>query len=146
MLIQTGNWWNGSLWFMMLPFMIFLNGLPTGDSMDLYWYNNAFAEGEQTYPKGISKYYDIYSLNGYFSYLIDYLIVVWIVEPIRWLMWPPFSFFPLETWIAWFTKDLGNWYNGIVVSAIYKMFLPFGLSLAALSFFEIPLERGFAMG
>ena len=131
---------------MALPFMIFLNGVASGDSLDLYWYNNAFAEGEQTYPKGISKYYDIYSLNGYFSYLIDYLIVVWIVEPLRWIMWPPFSFFPLETWIAFFTKDLDNWYNGIIVASIYNMFLPFGLSLAALSFFEIPLERGFAMG
>ena len=85
-------------------------------------------------------------MNGYLSYLIDYLLVVWVVEPIRWLMWPPFSFFPLETWIAWFTKDLDNWYNGIIVASISNMFFPFGLSLAALSFFEIPLERGFAMG
>tara|TARA_B110000305_G_C19212637_1_gene526617 strand:+ start:335 stop:730 length:396 start_codon:yes stop_codon:yes gene_type:complete len=131
---------------MMLPFMIFLNGVGSGDSLDTYWYNNAFAEGEQMYPQGISKYYDIYSLNGYLSYLIDYLLVIWIVEPIRWLMWPPFSFFPLETWIAWFTKDLDNWYNGIVVASIVNMFAPFGLHLAALSFFEIPLERGFAMG
>ena len=131
---------------MMLPFMIFLNGVGSGDSLDLYWYNNSFAEGEQTYPQGISKYYDIYSMNGYLSYLIDYLLVVWVVEPIRWLMWPPFSFFPLETWIAWFTKDLDNWYNGIIVASISNMFFPFGLSLAALSFFEIPLERGFAMG
>ena len=126
--------------------MIFLNGVGSGDSLDTYWYNNAFAEGEQMYPQGISKYYDIYSLNGYLSYLIDYLLVIWIVEPIRWLMWPPFSFFPLETWIAWFTKDLDNWYNGIVVASIVNMFAPFGLHLAALSFFPIPLERGFAMG
>ena len=85
-------------------------------------------------------------MSGYFTYLIDYWIVIFIVEPLRWIMWPPFSFFPLETWIAWFTKDLGNWYNGIVVAKITTMFLPFGLHLAALSLFELPLERGFAMG
>ena len=50
LLIQTGDWWNGSLWFFMLPFMIFLNGVGSGDSLDMYWYNNAYAEGEQTYP------------------------------------------------------------------------------------------------
>ena len=50
MLLQTGNAWNGSLWFIMLPFMIFLNGIGSGDAWDMYWYNNAFAEGEQTYP------------------------------------------------------------------------------------------------
>ena len=85
-------------------------------------------------------------MNGYLNYLLDYYIVAWIVEPLRFLMWPPFSFFPLETWIAWFTKDLSNWYNGIVVAAVNNMFLPFGLHLAALSLFEIPLERGFSMG
>ena len=50
MLIQTGEIWNGEFWFLMLPFMIFWNGLGSGDSFDMYWYNNAFAEGEQTYP------------------------------------------------------------------------------------------------
>ena len=63
--------------------MIFVNGIGSGDSLDLYWYNNSVAEGHQTYPQGIDKYYDVYSLNGYFSYFIDYLIVIWIVEPIR---------------------------------------------------------------
>lgn len=143
---KTGRWWNGPFWFTALPFMILVNGVGSRDALDMYWYNNAFAEGEQMYPSGIHKYYDIFSLRGYFNYLIDWLLVFWIIRPLKFLLWPPFSFFPLETWIAWFTKDLSNWYNGIVIAKLNNMFFPFGLNKAVISFFDIPLERGFSMG
>ena len=62
--------------------MIMLNGLGSGDALDSFWYNNAFAEGEQTYPSGIHKYYDIYSLEGYWIYLTDYWIAAYLLGPL----------------------------------------------------------------
>ena len=43
--IRTGFEWNGGLFFFSLPFMIMWYGVGNGDSFDLYWYNNADAEG-----------------------------------------------------------------------------------------------------
>ena len=42
--------------------MTFMNGIGNGDSDDWYWYNNELAEGAHTYPHGIHKYYDIFSI------------------------------------------------------------------------------------
>ena len=64
-LIRTGFTWNGGLFFFSQPFMIMWNGVGNGDAFDLYWYNNYQAEGLQTYPNGIHKYYDVYSWEGY---------------------------------------------------------------------------------
>ena len=44
----------------------------TGDSWDGFWYNNAAASGSQLYPHGLSKYYDVNSINGLFEYLWYY--------------------------------------------------------------------------
>ena len=80
LLIQTGSIWSlGNLMFITgLPFMIFLEGLGKGDSQDRFWYNNAWAEGYQTYPTGIHKYYDMFSLSGYYTYYIDYYIATFL--------------------------------------------------------------------
>lgn len=36
----------------------------SGDSWDGYWYNNAKASGDQLYPRGLSKYFDLHSFDG----------------------------------------------------------------------------------
>ena len=45
--------------------------LGTGDALDGYWYNNWDAAGQQLYPEGASKYYDLYSVKGYFTFIGD---------------------------------------------------------------------------
>ena len=50
----------------------FLKGLGNGDSWDLFWYNNAEAAGNQMYPSGDSKYFDLFSWPGYINYVFMY--------------------------------------------------------------------------
>jgi hypothetical protein len=45
-------------------FVAWIEHLGVGDSWDGYWYNNATAIGQQLYPEGESKYYDLYSGPG----------------------------------------------------------------------------------
>ena len=42
---------------------------------DYSWYNNDRAEGSQTYPMGIHKYYDMHSIRGYANYWIVYALM-----------------------------------------------------------------------
>lgn len=44
-----------------------------GDSLDMYWYNNGKAAGSQMYPAGVSKYYDMYSVDGAIDFLWNLL-------------------------------------------------------------------------
>ena len=48
------------------------------------WYNyyNDVAYGNHVYPSGIHKYYDLYSLDGYWRFANDYLFALLILEPI----------------------------------------------------------------
>ena len=43
-------------------FISFIGGLTTGDSFDLFWYNNNMAAGSQLYPTDLELFYDLYSL------------------------------------------------------------------------------------
>tara|TARA_B110000305_G_C19208205_1_gene524555 strand:+ start:378 stop:716 length:339 start_codon:yes stop_codon:yes gene_type:complete len=75
-----------------------LEGLGQGDSQDRFWYNNAYAEGYQTYPTGIHKYYDMFSLSGYYTYYIDYYIARFLE------MWGLFTYgIPLD--VLWGIKN-----------------------------------------
>lgn len=47
----------------------------TGDSWDGYWYNNAKASGDQLYPTGLNKYFDLHSLDGLGQY---YWYAIWV--------------------------------------------------------------------
>jgi len=39
-----------------------------------YLYGNPEAIGNQIYPSGLSKYYDVFSLNGIMALAFDYLV------------------------------------------------------------------------
>ena len=53
-------------WMYLGPFLM---GIGTGDSRDFYWYNNNEAIGNQLYPTGLHKYYDMFSARGWMVYL-----------------------------------------------------------------------------
>ena len=100
LLLETGDIWSINNFFFItsLPFAIFLEGLGQGDSQDRFWYNNAYAEGYQTYPTGIHKYYDMFSLSGYYTYYIDYYIARFLE------MWGLFTYgIPLD--VLWGIKN-----------------------------------------
>ena len=47
-----------------------------------YDYYNPEAHGNHVYPSGIHKYYDMYSLDGYWRFANDYLLALLILNPI----------------------------------------------------------------
>ena len=60
----------GTVWTAFLGFLhAFIMNSGTGDSLDTYWYNNNLAAGSQMYPAGVSKYYDMYSVDGAIGFL-----------------------------------------------------------------------------
>jgi len=52
------------LYFFMHTMWDIFDVLGTGDALDGYWYNNSTAIGYQLYPKGIHKYFDMFSITG----------------------------------------------------------------------------------
>ena len=42
-----------------------LNKYFLGEYADGYWYQNSAASGNQLYPEGLSKYFDMYSMQGW---------------------------------------------------------------------------------
>lgn len=119
--------------------MMWLNGVGTGDSDDLYWYNNAIAEGAHAYPHGIHKYYDIFSLRGYIRYLIDY-ITVYIIE-----LTGRITVIPVDVIHAWFTRDNSNWKVPFMIFGIERLLNPlsFPITNILLEYLQIEVERGF---
>ena len=84
----------------------FLIGLTNGDSYDGFFYNNSAAAGTQLYPHGLSKYYDLYSVRGFYNYLGDW-IWIWVTNILS-----PFTFFiPFDLWQAWINGySWDNWW------------------------------------
>ena len=114
-------------------------GVGNGDSFDLYWYNNAEAEGQQTYPKGIHKYYDIYSWEGYKAYFLDYALA-WVFQ-----YWTVVTILPLDVWVAIIRDNVEKDY--IRLADLYVIYNYFALVRQYL--FPIlgwDLERGFVVG
>ena len=71
----------------------------TPDGQDTFYYNNAEAIGNQIYPTGLSKYYDVYSLQGITALLMD-----WLWFSIDKTFIAPFLFFiPVSIWGQMFT-------------------------------------------
>ena len=75
-----------------------------------YDYQNPTAYGNQVYPSKIHKYYDMYSLDGYWRFFNDYLLCLLVLEPLQllfWFIWP-LNQIPLEvlTWMP--TLGFGN--------------------------------------
>ena len=68
---------NGPLFvFLQYLFPALLDNYGKGDSSDGFVYNNAEAAGTQMYPNHLSKYYDLYSWDGFFAYVSSWL---WII-------------------------------------------------------------------
>ena len=89
----------------------FIRSLINMDAADYYWYNGQDASGSQLYPQGLSKYYDLYSLEGIYEYFIDWL-VIWgytIISPLT-------LFIPVDIWVAVF--------NGLSWSGLWKILIP----------------------
>ena len=139
LLYDTGASWNWWFFLFSLPFMMWLKGVGNGDSDDLYWYNNSIAEGAHSYPHGIHKYYDIFSLRGYIRYIIDY-ITVYIIE-----LTGRVTIIPVDIIHAWFTKDNENWKLPFLVHGIQMLRNPLSVPITSILFeyIQIEVERGF---
>ena len=113
---------NSSLWALIVACWGWLSNSGNGDSLDWYWYNNEFAAGDQMYPSGINKYYDMYSFDGILSYMTAVLwyelcdlvgiMFIWgvpldfIINAINGLSWDNFVNFiwyyiPGGDWMVW---------------------------------------------
>ena len=111
------------------PFMTegFIKGIGNGDSWDLFWYNNAEASGEQLYPSGLSKYYDMYSWPGVVHYWFNFVWFSFCVAL------SPFTFGPINIWL----KVLG----GATFDDIWKILVPPMLGW----FFHLTGEDGWSL-
>ena len=88
-------------------FQVALKGIGNGDSWNLQWYDNATAVGNQIYPSGIHKYYDLFSLNGIFIYFYDYTYVLlcWMLSPLL----------PLDIVVMSLTLDMDSWFKAYFI-------------------------------
>ena len=87
--------------------LIAINGIGNTDSWDLVWYSNAIAVGNQIYPSGIHKYYDLFSFNGIFIFIFDYTYVLfcWMISPLL----------PLDVIVMALTLNLDSWFEAFVI-------------------------------
>jgi hypothetical protein len=53
---------------------MYIQGIFEGTASIGYFYGNPEAIGNQIYPTGLSKYYDMYSVVGFFKFLREFLI------------------------------------------------------------------------
>ena len=65
----TVRWFGNFITASVAWFWDWITKTGTGDALDWYWYNNADAAGAQMYPTGVNKYYDMYSLDGYWNFI-----------------------------------------------------------------------------
>lgn len=127
-----------------LPFIVaftsWLDNFGSGDSWDGYWYNNAKASGDQLYPKGLSKYFDVHSTSGLFEYMF-----YWIWVTIELAVSPMTLSVPVDVWLALF--------NGASTEGLWKIFLfymPFsivslGTPTLIAKFFGVKMEDGWGI-
>ena len=70
------------------------------DAFDLFWYNNAAAVGDQAYPSGLNKYFDMYSYQGLVVYSLQYL------QAMFYFFLSPFTLLvPASIWYGAFSGD-----------------------------------------
>merc|ERR1719473_385451 len=104
------------------------DGMISGETWDMFWYNNAKAVGTQAYPQGIFKYFDFFSIGGFFVYVADWAYAFFSTL-FCWLT----LFIPLDIWVAMFDKKWDNF---------YVLFIPPDIG----HFSGIEIERGWTMG
>lgn len=117
-----------------------LEGFGEGDSWDGFFYNNAIAAGSQLYPTGLSKYFDLHSIDGLTAYTFH-----WIWDYIQHLCLPLTLFVPVDVWMALF--------NGTSLKGLWKIFVfyePFVLAMGYMpslvaSFFKIEMQDGWGI-
>lgn len=115
-------------------------GLGSGDAWDGFWYNNKAASGSQLYPTGLSKYFDLHSVDGLISYTWK-----WAWDTIQELCLPLTFLIPIDVWLALF--------NNANLDGVWKVFLfysPFSLLSAGIPslwawYFGIEMEDGWGI-
>lgn len=119
---------------------MWIHGLGAADSWDNYFYNNADASGSQLYPKGISKYFDVYSVDGIIAYSI-----AWLWMEVQQIAMPYTLLIPIDVWLALF--------SGKSLDGLWKLFLfyDFGNVLSNFipqilaGFFDVEMEDGWGI-
>ena len=112
--------------------------LASGDSWDGYWYNNWAAAGDQVYPTGLAKYYDLYSWGGLFDYAFSWL---WVY--LQQMFLPYTLMIPIDVWVAII--------GGMELKGVWKIMLfypPFASSAVAswvAEYFKVEMEDGWGM-
>ena len=97
--------------------MFYSHSLWTLDFFDGYGYNNYYAAGQQAYPTGINKYYDVNSWNGQFLVAMDYTFILF------WDMLSIFTILPVYRWV-----EIIQWFEGTLLDYDYALvFIPEGL-------------------
>lgn len=134
-------------WLVMLftggPFIYYIgNILPlvfkgslNQDAFDGYFYNNAKTVGEQLYPQGIYKYYDMSSSKGLIKYSIAWFIELgwWIISPLTLLI-------PFPIWVAAFKLPRTGMWKYFVYYVPWMLVNPWIGML-----FNIEIEGGYGM-
>ena len=109
------------LWFCLHTFWELSFNVINGDILDGHWYNNPDAIGNQLYPTGIHKYYDMYSFTGLIDFSWQWLIVFAadLASPIT-------LFIPLDIFFAIF------FYKWDGMEKWFLYYVPWGLGLNTL--------------
>jgi len=119
---------------------MWINGFGSGDSWDGFFYANPTAAGSQLYPQGISKYYDVYSLDGLIGYTF-----AWIWNMIQNFFLPLTLDVPIDVWLALFSGASlkGLW----KIFLFYEPFLHFTGAVPSIvaSFFKVEMEDGWGI-
>ena len=69
------------------------------------------------YPYGIHKYYDLYSVEGYTAYFIDYFLA-WVFQ-----YWTVVTILPLDLWVPIINGDIEKDYIRLIdLWVIYNYF------------------------
>ena len=117
-----------------------LQGFGPKDSWDGFFYNNAGAAGSQLYPTGLSKYFDLFSVDGIISYSFS-----WLWNEVQHLVLSYTLGVPIDVWIAIF--------SGASMDGLWKVFLfyePFVYASAMIpsivaNFFKVEMEDGWGI-
>ena len=116
--------------------MILLFNTYNGDGLDGYWYNNAETVGQQLYPQGIYKYFDMSSWDGYIKFTN-----FWLVTTIANLL-SVVTLLPFNIWLDIFSDV--SW-QGMGKFFLYYVPWGFGLNTAAGLILDIKSEDNFGM-
>lgn len=115
-----------------------LANLPSGDTLDGYWYNNWAAAGSQVYPTGLAKYYDLYSWGGLVEYCFSWL---WIELQSVFLSYT--LGVPIDIWLAIIGgMSLDNVWK---IMLFYDPFVSSSFASWVAEYFHIEMEDGWGM-